>query len=164
MKSNLNKQDILEAFQLMQDILDCNVVEYKCLKWYPINGLKVIEWLKSVGKYNDKNYLSYAHLMTYNLYSDDELRAEITNKKLDTYSFTDFDSDFADVYYDSDGSNTGYELTAEFLLSEYCTEEEFNAFMDDMLSVNKCDDEEEDYINLTETEIIKIKEMRNKIL
>lgn len=153
MRKNITKEDILNAFDAVGREIGENALEYVILKSVGIMPTKVIEWLKSVGKYDDGYFLDIQGRC--NGITDDEIREQkINDEELHMDAFLDIEYEFADEQFESD-YDIGYELAAGFLLSEYCTDEQFKAFLEAMYKEN-CN---EHMLNLP-----SIKETRKKVL
>lgn len=156
MRKNITKEDVLNAFDAVGYEIGENALEYVLLKSVGIMPTKVIEWLKSVDKYDDEYFLDTQRCkdgckgMT-----DDEIREQkIHDEELHMDAFLNIEYEFADEQFESD-YDIGYELAAGFLLSEYCTDEQFKVFMEAMYKEN-CN---EHMLNLP-----SIKETREKVL
>lgn len=153
MRKNITKEDILNAFDAVGREIGENALEYVILKSVGIMPTKVIEWLKSVGKYDDGYFLDIQGRC--NGITDDEIREQkINDEELHMDAFLDIEYEFADEQFESD-YDIGYELAAGFLLSEYCTDEQFKAFLEAMYKEN-CN---EHMLNLP-----SIKETRKRVL
>lgn len=153
MRKNITKEDILNAFDAVGREMGENALEYVILKSVGIMPTKVIEWLKSVGKYDDGYFLDIQGRC--NGITDDEIREhKINDDELRLDAFLDIEYEFADEQFESD-YDIGYELAAGFLLSEYCTDEQFKAFLEAMYKEN-CN---EHMLNLP-----SIKETRKRVL
>lgn len=153
MRKNITKEDILNAFDAVGREIGENALEYVILKSVGIMPTKVIEWLKSVGKYDDGYFLDKQGRC--NGVTDDEIREhKINDDELRLDAFLDIEYEFADEQFESD-YDIGYELAAGFLLSEYCTDEQFKAFLEAMYKEN-CN---EHMLNLP-----SIKETRKRVL
>lgn len=137
----LSKQEILDAFKLVEDTIGENVIEYIILYAHKINPTRVIEYLKSVDKYDDVEYLRTRRLVYNDKGPNDKIRQEIGVGKLRLYSFLDMAEEFAFGKY-NDEYNNGYELAAEFLSSDYCSEEQFKLFMNKAIYYEHMDDDE----------------------
>lgn len=133
--NGFSKEEILEALNFVEQIHGTNAVEYIILKDCGISRTKVIQFLKEADRYNDFNYIAYENSKTRNIYSE-EIRNDISDFVLKNYSFLDMQDDFAYEQYSEDYSY-GYELASEFLISRFCEENEFKAFMKKLLSMEK---------------------------
>lgn len=156
MRKNITKEDVLNAFDAVGYEIGENALEYVLLKSVGIMPTKVIEWLKSVDKYDDEYFLDTQRCKdSYKGMTDDEIREQkINDEELHMDAFLDIENEFAEEQFEED-YDTGYELAAGFLLSEYCTDEQFKALMEAMYQEN-CN---EHMLNLP-----SIKETREKVL
>lgn len=156
MRKNITKEDVLNALDAVGYEIGENALEYIIIKRVGIMPTKVIEWLKSVGKYDDEYFLNTQRCLgDFDGIADDEIRKrKINDDELYMYAFLDIENEFAEEQFEED-YDTGYELAAGFLLSEYCTDEQFKALMEAMYQEN-CN---EHMLNLP-----SIKETRKKVL
>lgn len=156
MRKNITKEDVLNALDAVGYEIGENALEYIIIKRVGIMPTKVIEWLKSVGKYDDEYFLDTQRCRDgYKGMTDDEIREQkINDEELHMDAFLDIEYEFAEEQFEED-YDTGYELAAGFLLSEYCTDEQFKALMEAMYQEN-CN---EHMLNLP-----SIKETREKVL
>lgn len=146
MRKNITRKDLLDAFYQLGCEVDEDPIEDVILKSVGIMPEKVIEWLKSVEKYNGESYYEedgYLYLATFvdimNDYAEEIEEEEIGDGILD--------------YYDS-----SYCIAADFLLSEYCTDKQYEDFINSMYKEeveNGCE-------NLLDDE--EIAETRKKLL
>lgn len=156
MRKNITKEDVLNALDAVGYEIGENALEYIIIKRVGIMPTKVIEWLKSVGRYDDEYFLNTQRCLgDFDGIADDEIRKrKINDDELYMYAFLDIENEFAEEQFEED-YDTGYELAAGFLLSEYCTDEQFKALMEAMYQEN-CN---EHMLNLP-----SIKETREKVL
>jgi len=124
MKKDVTKEMILEFFDTVEDFSGAsNAIEYFVLGGGVIRPTQVLEWLKLVGKYRECRYED----------------TPITDQNLAIYSFLDIENEFADEQFGDDYA-PGYELAAEFLLSDACTEEQFKWYINKLVTPNSAED------------------------
>lgn len=130
MKKDINKEMIINFFNSVESLSGGNAVEYFELGTEVIKPTRILEWLKSVDKYNESRYNN----------------KPITDENLCEYSFLDLENQFAYGKFSED-YNTGYELAAEFLLSNYCSEEQLKWFINELIAYElDTEDNPEDFV------------------
>lgn len=149
----LNKETILKLFQFIEKILEENPIEYLALSSFGMKTLNVINYLKETNQYDDSDYLDTEHYLTNHYFSDEYIRSEITEEKLITYSFSDLEA-----YFTSNEklTATGYKLASEFLESDYCTEGQYQSFLNVILAYGE-------EVKLSEEAKLQLKDYKNNL-
>lgn len=133
MKKDINKEQILDFFNNVEIYTgSSNVVEYITFGRSGVQPVSVLEWLKSIGKYDDTEYVE-RQINVYDCQSAEEAREKLTESELKIYGFLDIENDFAPDKF-SEEYGTGYELAAEYLTSGFCSDETLVKFIECMIT------------------------------
>lgn len=127
---NLNKEEIFELFQFVESILNENPIEYQAVCNFGIQEKNILDFLKKTNRYDDFSYLNTQHYLTNHIFTDKEIRDKI-GTEIFHYSFTDF------MFYFENKKDSGYGLASEFLVSDFCSEQQYDSFLNTILSFSK---------------------------
>lgn len=120
MKSNVTTQEIRELFYECEEISDEYLFVDMPLIKFGIDLRVVLDWLKSIGEYDDTFYVE-------GLYGDDfDENIDVDAK---VYSFQDVAVNFMPENYDRSDEEISYDIAAQFITSSFCTEAQFKSFI-----------------------------------